>query len=169
MPEVVLLFEPPAGPSKTITVRSPQWGNRDELDPTQELFRTLGDRLYVYDRGPERRRLSFRFEMLSAEERADLEDFFGTGQVGFARRWWKLTITPGSREVLRCGALVGGSVPVANGASSYLAGARVLMDSVTHRVRLATPVLDFEEEEDGHFNLDLALEVLAEGEAPTNA
>ena len=167
MPSIILTYSPPDGSADlSITIRSPQYGNRDVLDPTQEVLRSQGQALYVYNRGPRRRQFVYRFEALDQDERADVENFFDEANADLAMRWFTLTVSsPTHREILRAGALVDGSAILAG--STYTAGDRILMDSLKYRVSLVSPVLDWDEFTDGYWNLELTLEVI--DDLPSNA
>ena len=150
----------------TKTIRAPEWMNRDILDPQQQVLRSLGGTPYIYNRGPRIRTVEWRFNYLLPSERADLEDFFGPDAVDLGRRWFTVEVETEHREVIRCGGLVDGVV-VACG-DGYSCGQRILMDKCTYAARLLDPVLNFEEPEDGHYSIEMKVELL-DGFLPSNS
>lgn len=153
------------GVTTSVSVRVPEWGNADRMDPMQEQTRTLGGLVLTYDRGARFRTFDFQWYYLSATERADLERFFHD-LVEYGKRWWTLSWACPWPEPLRAGASVGGVVVTAG--SAYTAGQRVVQSSASAwRVRLMAPGLLFTEPEDGHYDLGLQLHVIS-GTLPDN-
>ena len=163
MQTATLTYAGPPGTNRTITIGAPEYGTIDTPDPQQEQFKTMGARRYVYDRGPEIRRLDLQFRDRRASEKADVLRFFSASSVNWARRWFTLTVSLPWLEVLRCGALVGGPTIKAG---TYVCGEMVAQDSISFRVKLITTPVPFTEELD-LFDYELALEVLQEP-IPTN-
>lgn len=149
-----------AGAAKVVTVHAPAFGNKDRTDPQQKIVRSRGGKTYAYNWGPRIRELDLAWDNLDAQERADLEDFFGEAYVDQGARWFYLTLVPTEREVLRAGATVGGAAVTAG--SLYKAGQRVLMDAIAFVVRLVTPPFSWDEPgpADGLFSLSMTLEVM---------
>lgn len=160
MTSAVLAYTNPNGVVKTITVRAPEFGNKDSTNPQQSITHTPGGATYVYSVGPRVRQLMLLWDNLTDTERADLEDFFNESNVNQSARWFSLTLTPTEREVLVCGASVGGVVVTCG--TTYKCGQRVLQDSVTFIVRLVTPPFSWDEPGDvnGLFTISMTLEVM---------
>lgn len=137
-----------------------QWGNRDRNVSGQIVARNRGGNPYVYESGEEYRQFDWHLRGFDYINREKWERFFASSKVGRACKWFTVTFKPTSCEILRCNAVVGG-VAVTCG-TTYSAGQRILMDSITHAVRLTTPDFDWEENEDGRFDLDVTLDVLGD-------
>src|SRR3990167_9081462 len=164
---ITLTYSPPDGSAdKAITVRAPEWGNRDAHRPTIAVQRSLAGRLVRQDRGGRPRVFEWDWPIVNVTERADL-DYWFQHVVGYSMRWFKakMTNTPWP-DVLRAGAVVGG-VTVKAG-TSYTTGQRVVQDEIIYPVRLADPeALSWTEVQDGFYALSMTLDVI-EGSPPAN-
>ncbi len=166
--DVTLRYDPVGGATTEVTVRAPQFGNKDADEPSQSVVRTRGGVTYSYDMGgPAVRRLELSWDGLTDEERSDLQDFLSPDGVDRSAHWFYLTLAdPTWREVVCCDGLVGG---VAVACEDYACGQRVRPDSVTLAVRLVTPPLSWDEPGpvDGLFSVTMTLEVIS-GFLPDN-
>lgn len=148
---------------QTITISAPEFGNQDYGNANQDYMRARGGQAYVYQHGTQVRSFTFHWPNLSATERIAIDDFFARNTL-YSLRWFTVLWAPTEPEALRVGATVGG-VPVIAGVGGYTSGQRIIMDTISFVVRLATPDIQWMEggaggEWDGYWDLTLSLEVL---------
>lgn len=149
-----------------ITTMAFQFGTVAMQSPRQEVRRTRGGTIYVYEKGPKYRTLDLSFENFTYEDRASFEKFFESDLVSRALRWFKVSFKPTFLEVPPPGSVVDGDV--LEPSTDLLPGERILVDEITYTVRLLTPDFDFEEVDDGRFNLTMSLEII-DGFLPDNS
>lgn len=155
--KITLYYPNSAAATTTISVRAPQFGDRDTVDRRQVIQETAAGELVVYDRGPARFLLEWDFAYLPVTEKDELLNFFFDIVRGASSEWdMRVPNYSGKQVKLYAGATIAGSSLTAGG--GYTAGQVVLADYIYYRqCSFEDGALTFAQSRDGWFDTSLRI------------